>query len=108
VKKKRILMLISSICLALMLVVPMMVACAGPAAPTPSPSPTPTPTPVVPEIMTWSAYNIGSSGYMMCGFIAESIMDKYGTKVRVVPAAADIARGCRRHSQGSATSCRRY
>jgi len=42
---KKALMLLGSVCLILMLVVPMMAACAGPAAPTPSPSPTPTPSP---------------------------------------------------------------
>ena len=42
--RKRILVLLGSVCLALMLVVPMVTACAAP-APTPSPTPTPTPAP---------------------------------------------------------------
>jgi len=44
--RKRILMLLGSVCLSVMLAVPLVVACAGPApSPTPSPSPAPTPTP---------------------------------------------------------------
>jgi TRAP-type mannitol/chloroaromatic compound transport system substrate-binding protein len=59
VKKKRILMLLGSVCLALILAVPFVVACAGPApspTPTPTPSPTPTPTPSPPpeeKIYEW-------------------------------------------------------
>jgi TRAP-type mannitol/chloroaromatic compound transport system substrate-binding protein len=55
VRKKRILMLIGSVCLALMLVVPVVAGCAAPAptptpspVPSPTPSPTPTPTPAPP------------------------------------------------------------
>lgn len=46
--KKKILILLGSVCLALMLAVPVVVGCAGPAptpTPTPTPAPTPTPTP---------------------------------------------------------------
>jgi len=46
--KKKLLILLGSVCLALMLVVPMVAACAGPAAPSPAPSPTPSPTPAPP------------------------------------------------------------
>jgi len=67
----------------------------APPAPPPKPAPpkpAPPAPPPVPKVMTWSAYDVGSSGYMMCGFIAESIMDKYGTKVRIVPAGSDLPR----------------
>jgi len=62
--RKKLLMLIGSVVLALMLVVPLVVACAGPAptstptpttpTPTPSPSPTPTPAPpATPQVFKW-------------------------------------------------------
>jgi len=44
--RKKLLMLLGSVCLALMLAVPLVVSCAGPApSPTPSPSPLPSPPP---------------------------------------------------------------
>lgn len=61
-KTKRLLMLLGSVCLALMLAMPLVLACAAPAptptpTPTPSPTPTPTPTPAppptAPEVFEW-------------------------------------------------------
>lgn len=60
-KTKRLMVLIGSVCLALMLALPLVVACAAPAptptpspSPSPSPSPTPTPSPApAEEVFKW-------------------------------------------------------
>src|SRR4030042_6535729 len=46
----------------------------------------------LPKMMTWTAYDIGSSGYMMAGYIGESLWEKYKIKVRVIPAGTDLPR----------------
>ncbi len=46
----------------------------------------------MPKMMTWTAYDVGSSGYMQVGFIAESLWDKYKSKIRVIPAGTDLPR----------------
>jgi len=62
--REKLLMLIGSVCLALVLAVPLVMACAGPApSPTPSPTPTqaPTPTPSPPpgaETFDWKMSNL--------------------------------------------------
>jgi len=54
--RKKVLMLLGSVCLALILALPMVASCAGPApSPTPSPSPSPTPTP---EKFTWRIQHV--------------------------------------------------
>ncbi|MDH4265528.1 MAG: TAXI family TRAP transporter solute-binding subunit [Deltaproteobacteria bacterium] len=46
----------------------------------------------LPKMMTWTAYDVGSSGYMMAGFIGESLWEKYKIKVRIIPAGTDLPR----------------
>lgn len=46
----------------------------------------------LPKMMTWTAYDVGSSGYMQVGFIGESLWEKYKIKVRVIPAGTDLPR----------------
>lgn len=46
----------------------------------------------LPKMMTWTAYDVGSSGYMQVGFISESLWEKYKIKVRVIPAGTDLPR----------------
>ncbi|MBU1209108.1 MAG: TAXI family TRAP transporter solute-binding subunit [Proteobacteria bacterium] len=46
----------------------------------------------LPKMMTWTAYDIGSSGYMMAGYIGESLWEKYKIKVRIIPAGTDLPR----------------
>jgi TRAP transporter TAXI family solute receptor len=42
--------------------------------------------------MTWTAYDVGSSGYMQVGFIGEALWEKYKIKVRIIPAGTDLPR----------------
>ena len=46
----------------------------------------------IPKMMTWTAYDVGSSGYMQVGLISESLWDKYKVKIRVIPAGTDLPR----------------
>jgi len=46
----------------------------------------------MPKMMTWTAYDVGSSGYMQVGLICESLYDKYKVKIRVIPAGTDLPR----------------
>jgi TRAP transporter TAXI family solute receptor len=46
----------------------------------------------LPKMMTWTAYDVGSSGYMMAGYIGESFWEKYKIKVRIIPAGTDLPR----------------
>ncbi len=46
----------------------------------------------IPPILTFSTAEVGASGYMQTGFIGEAIMQKYGNKVRTVPAGTDLPR----------------
>ncbi len=46
----------------------------------------------LPKLMTWTAYDVGSSGYLQVGFISESLWEKYKIKVRVIPAGTDLPR----------------
>ena len=82
-KRHKVLALIGSVCLALMLVVPFVVACAAPTptptpTPTPSPSPSPSPTPVptpTEEVYHWKLQHSWSA--------AESFyFDQYADIVR--------------------------
>jgi len=51
--RKKLLLLVGSVFLAVMLAVPVVVGCAGP-APSPTPSPTPTPTPDEDKVIHWN------------------------------------------------------
>jgi len=46
----------------------------------------------MPEMMTWTAYDVGSSGYFQVGHVSTSLYDKYGIKIRIIPAGTDIPR----------------
>lgn len=46
----------------------------------------------LPKMMTWTAYDVGSSGYMQVGFISESLWEKYKIKIRIIPAGTDLPR----------------
>jgi len=46
----------------------------------------------LPKMMTWTAYDVGSSGYMQVGFIAEALWEKYKIKTRIIPAGTDLPR----------------
>jgi len=46
----------------------------------------------LPKMMTWTAYDVGSSSYMQAGFISESLWEKHKIKVRVIPAGTDLPR----------------
>jgi hypothetical protein len=45
-----------------------------------------------PEIIKLMAYDIGSTGYMMYGFLVEAMSERFGTKLRAIPVGNDIAR----------------
>jgi hypothetical protein len=46
----------------------------------------------LPKMMTWTAYDVGSSGYMQTGYIGEALWQKYKIKVRIIPAGSDLPR----------------
>ncbi len=46
----------------------------------------------MPKMMTWTSYDVGSSGYLLVGQIGATLFDKYGIKVRLIPAGTDIPR----------------
>jgi hypothetical protein len=46
----------------------------------------------IPKMMTWTSYDVGSSGYMMVGHISSTLYEKYGIKIRIIPAGTDIPR----------------
>lgn len=46
----------------------------------------------IPKMMTWTAYDVGSSGYFQVGHVSTTLYDNYGIKIRVIPAGTDIPR----------------
>lgn len=46
----------------------------------------------IPKMMTWTSYDVGSSGYMMVGHVSTSLYEKHGIKTRIIPAGTDIPR----------------
>jgi TRAP transporter TAXI family solute receptor len=46
----------------------------------------------LPEQMSWTAYDTGSSGFNMAVAIGQVFKTKYGTDIRVLPAGNDVAR----------------
>lgn len=46
----------------------------------------------MPKMMTWTSYDVGSSGYLLVGQVAATLFDKYGIKIRLIPAGTDIPR----------------
>jgi TRAP transporter TAXI family solute receptor len=45
-----------------------------------------------PDIIKLMTYDIGSTGYVMYGFVVEAMAEKFGTKLRAIPSGNDIAR----------------
>ena len=45
-----------------------------------------------PDIIKLMTYDIGSTGYVMYGFLVEAMIEKFGTKLRAIPSGNDIAR----------------
>ncbi len=86
----------------LLATVPLTIACGKP-SPTTSPATTTAtattatattaaPKPVTPQILTWGVLDVGSTGYTASGFAAESIRDKSGVPVRLIPVGNDVGR----------------
>jgi len=48
--------------------------------------------PNLPEMMFWTAYDVGSTGYVQTATISNGLMKKYGVKVRVIPSGTSIGR----------------
>ncbi|MBI5967850.1 MAG: TAXI family TRAP transporter solute-binding subunit [Deltaproteobacteria bacterium] len=48
--------------------------------------------PNLPKRMFWTAYDVGSTGYVQTATIADGLMKKYGVKVRVIPSGTSIGR----------------
>ena len=46
----------------------------------------------LPDTISWTAYNIGSSGYSQSVAIGKALQDEYGVTLRVVPAKNDVSR----------------
>ena len=46
----------------------------------------------IPKMMTWTSYDVGSSGYMQVGYVSAALFEKYGIKIRIIPAGTDIPR----------------
>jgi uncharacterized protein len=47
---------------------------------------------VLPEMMTWSAFDIGSRGYVQGAAISNALTKQYKTKVRILPSGTSIGR----------------
>jgi hypothetical protein len=46
----------------------------------------------LPDQMSWTAYDSGSSGFNMAVAIGQAFKTKYNTDIRVLPAGNDVAR----------------
>lgn len=46
----------------------------------------------LPERMTWTAYDVGASGYVQAGAIADAMTKEYGVRVRILPSGTSIGR----------------
>tara|TARA_B110000090_G_C13337049_1_gene429558 strand:+ start:132 stop:1277 length:1146 start_codon:yes stop_codon:yes gene_type:complete len=46
----------------------------------------------LPDTVSWTAYNVGSSGYGQSVAIGKALQDAYGVTLRVVPAKNDVSR----------------
>jgi TRAP transporter TAXI family solute receptor len=46
----------------------------------------------LPPMMTWSAYDIGSRGYVQAAAISNALTKQYGTKVRILPSGTSVGR----------------
>jgi len=48
--------------------------------------------PNLPKRMFWTAYDVGSTGYVQTAVVADGLMKKYGVKIRVIPSGTSIGR----------------
>lgn len=48
--------------------------------------------PGLPARMFWTAYDVGSTGYVQTAALADGLMKKYGVKIRVIPSGTSIGR----------------
>jgi TRAP transporter TAXI family solute receptor len=55
-------------------------------------SPVPAQSPKLPPMISMTAYDVGSSGYIQAGAIADALMKKFEVKVRILPSGNDISR----------------
>ena len=46
----------------------------------------------IPKTMVWSTYDVGSSGYVQASAIADALVKKYGTRIRLLPSGTDVGR----------------
>ena len=46
----------------------------------------------LPGMMTWSAFDVGSRGYVQGAAISNAMTKKYGTKVRILPSGTSVGR----------------
>mgnify|MGYP001004907721 CR=1 FL=1 len=46
----------------------------------------------IPKMMTWGSYEVGSATYNSSAVFAETLMEKHGIKVRIIPASAATER----------------
>lgn len=46
----------------------------------------------LPRTMTWSAYNLGTTGYSQAVGIGKMLKDRYGVSLRVIPGKNDVSR----------------
>jgi TRAP transporter TAXI family solute receptor len=50
------------------------------------------PTDGLPKQMTWSVYDVGSGGYAEMSAIANTLTEKYGSQIRMLPSASGVGR----------------
>ena len=46
----------------------------------------------LPDTMIWTAYDVGSTGYNEASAVADALMKKYGTRIRLLPSGTSIGR----------------
>lgn len=61
-------------------------------AATSSPGAADTKTTGLPQMMTWSAYDVGAAGYTQTAAIANALSKEYGTQVRILPSGTSVGR----------------
>jgi len=87
--RKKVLILLGSVCLALMLAIPLVASCAGP-APTPTLAPTPTPTPEQ-ETYEWRMQYLQGPLYSYYSeHFAENVREMSGGRINIEVFATDV------------------
>jgi TRAP transporter TAXI family solute receptor len=59
---------------------------------TPSPAADPAKSSKLPGMMAWSAFGVGSRGYVQAAAISNALIKVYGTKVRIIPSGTSVGR----------------